>query len=48
MPQTIGIRHNEFLEKFYKTGRQRVFNNERSSFALNKTGHCFYAKILVK
>lgn len=48
MPGTIGIRHNEFLEKFYKTGRERVFNIERPVFALNKTGHCFYAKVLVK
>lgn len=48
MPGTIGIRHNEFLEKFYKTGRQVVFNNERPVFALNKSKHCFYAKVLVK
>lgn len=48
MPGTIGSRHNEFLEKFYKSGRQRVFNLERPVFALNKVGHCFYVKVLVK
>jgi hypothetical protein len=48
MPGTIGVRHNEFLEKFYKNGRQRVFNVERPVFALNKIGNCFYAKVLVK
>jgi hypothetical protein len=48
MPGTIGVRHNEFLEKFYKNGRQRVFNVERPVFALNKVGNCFYAKVLVK
>lgn len=25
-----------------------MFNNERPVFALNKMGHCFYAKVLVK
>lgn len=48
MPSIIGLRHNEFLEKFYKNGRQRVFNIERSVFALNKSGHCFFSKVLVK
>ena len=48
MPGIIGSRHNDFLEKFYKSGRQVVFNNERPVFALNKQGFCFYAKVLVK
>eukprot|EP00347_Sterkiella_histriomuscorum_P007426 403348965 len=48
MPAIIGGRHNEFLEKFYKTGRQRVFNLERAIFAQNRQGHCFRAKVLVK
>lgn len=48
MPNIIGIRHNDFLDKFYKTGRQRVFNVERVVFALNRQGHCFRSKVLVK
>lgn len=33
MPGIIGIRHNDFLDKFYRTGRERVFNHERMVFA---------------
>jgi len=36
MPSIIGLRHNEFLDKFYKTGRQRVFNLERVLFSVNR------------
>jgi hypothetical protein len=28
MPNIISNRHNEFIDKFYRTGRQNVFNNE--------------------
>ena len=48
MPACIGLRHDDFLEKFYKNGRERVFNTERPVFALNKQGFCFYSKVLVK
>ena len=48
MPASIGQRHDDFLEKFYKNSRERVFNVERPVFAQNKQGYCFYAKVLVK
>jgi PAS domain S-box-containing protein len=48
MPNLIGNRHNDLLDKFYKTGRQRVFNVERVVFCHNRQGHCFSSKILVK
>lgn len=28
MPSTIGVRHNEFLDKYYKTGKQIAINKE--------------------
>ncbi len=48
MPEIFAARHAEFLEHFFLTGRQTVFDQERLLFALHRDGHCFHIKLLVK
>jgi PAS domain S-box-containing protein len=48
MPALFARKHTEFLERFFKTGRQIIFYQERNLFATHRNGHCFNMKILVK
>jgi len=48
MSPLFAKRHAEFLDKFYKTGKQKLFKRERFYFAQNKVGHAVPVKILVK
>jgi hypothetical protein len=48
MPALFARKHNELLERFFKTGRQIIFYQERNLFATHRNGHCFQMKILVK
>ncbi len=48
MPSIFAKRHNEFLEKYFKTGHKTVFNTERYFFGLHRNGFCFCIKMLVK
>ena len=36
------------MDRFFRTGRQVIFNSERSLFATNRSGYCLQMKILVK
>lgn len=48
MPALFARKHTEFLERFFKTGRQIIFYEERNLFATHRNDHCFSMKILVK
>eukprot|EP01022_Parablepharisma_sp_SALTPOND_P000297 TRINITY_DN1012_c0_g2_i1.p1 TRINITY_DN1012_c0_g2~~TRINITY_DN1012_c0_g2_i1.p1 ORF type:complete len:1372 (-),score=229.35 TRINITY_DN1012_c0_g2_i1:10269-14384(-) len=48
MPSMFAKKHNEFLEKFFKTGHKTVFNTERIFYGLHRNGFCFCIKMLVK
>ena len=48
MPSIFAKRHNEFMDRFFKTGRQKMFNKERNLFALNRSGFCMHVRILIK
>ena len=48
MPSLFAKRHNEFLDKFFKTGHKSVFNTERNFFGLHRNGCCFHMKMLIK
>lgn len=48
MPGIFAKRHNEFLEKFFRTGRKTMFNQERYMYALNRSGCCFQIRIMLK
>ena len=48
MPSIYAMRHNDFLEKFYRTGHKIVFNNEQTFYGLHRNGFCFCVKIFVK
>eukprot|EP01022_Parablepharisma_sp_SALTPOND_P025580 TRINITY_DN59_c0_g4_i1.p1 TRINITY_DN59_c0_g4~~TRINITY_DN59_c0_g4_i1.p1 ORF type:complete len:1310 (-),score=185.18 TRINITY_DN59_c0_g4_i1:24185-28114(-) len=48
MPSIFAKRHNEFLEKFFRTGRKTMFNQERYMYALHRSGCCFQIKIMLK
>ena len=48
MPSLFGKRHNEFLQKFFETGYQIMFNKERILYGLHRSRYCFCIKIFVK
>ena len=48
MPSIFAKRHNDFMEKFFKTGYKTVFNKEREFYGLHRNGFCFHIKMLVK
>ena len=48
MPSLLGKKHNTLLEVYLKTGKNRIFNKERTLFGQHKEGNCFPIKILVK
>lgn len=48
MPNLFAKRHNEFLQKFFKTGRKPLFNHETFLYALNRDGCCFQVKVVIK
>ena len=48
MPPIIGVKHNYFLEQFFKTGRERIINSELSTFAMLRVGHIFAVSLIVK
>jgi hypothetical protein len=41
MPPVIAMKHNTFLDKFIKTGRERMLNKCLESFAMYRTGIIF-------
>jgi len=48
MPTVFAKKHTDFMERFFKTGRQIIFYQERTLFATHRNGHCFQMKLLVK
>ena len=48
MPNAVAKKHSEFMEIYFRTGRDRVLNRERSTFALHKKGYCFPIKLFVR
>lgn len=48
MPPIIAVKHNYFLEQFFKTGRERVINNDLETFAMLRVGHIFSITLIVK
>lgn len=48
MPHAIGIHHDELMEAFFKTGKSKIMNQERSLFGIHQNGYCFPVKLLVK
>jgi hypothetical protein len=47
MPNLVARHHNELLELFFKTGRQRIFEKERFLFGLHKEGYSFQIMLVV-
>jgi len=48
MPPIIGVKHNFFLENFFKTGKDRAINNDIDTFAMLRVGHIFSITLIVK
>ena len=48
MPPIIGVKHNQFLDNFFKTGRERAINQNIDTFAMLRVGHIFSVKLIVK
>ena len=48
MPPVIGLKHNYFLEKFFKTGKERVLNRSIETFAMYRSGIIFCINLVVK
>ena len=48
MPTIYAKKHSEFLDRFFKTGREVIFGLEREVFALHRDGYCFPVNILIK
>ena len=47
-PQIIAVHHQQFLENFFKSGRERVIYKEVFVPAMLRTGHIFGITLLVK
>ena len=47
MPLSFAKRHDDFLERFYITGHNTIFNKERILYGLHRNGYCFSIKLLV-
>jgi len=48
MPQTFAVKHTQFLEQYFASGKSQIIGKERQLFAVNKDGYCFSMKIMVK
>ena len=48
MPKGIGEYHNEFLEDFFRTGKEKVINTERELYAISRDGNLICISALVK
>lgn len=48
MPPVIAIKHHYFLEKFFRTGKQKIINGQLDSFAMYRTGTIFAINLVVK
>jgi PAS domain S-box-containing protein len=48
MPPIIGVKHNYFLDSFFKTGKETNINNEFTTFAMLRAGHIFSISLIVK
>lgn len=48
MPPVIGKRHNQLMEKYFKTGVARILNREQYLYAQHRNGSCFKIKLLVR
>ena len=48
MPYYFKIRHSKFLDTHFKTGINKILNNERDVYALHSLGYSIKSKIIVK
>ena len=48
MPTLFAKRHTDFMERFFRNGRQVIFYQERNLFSTHRNGHCFQMRLLVK
>ena len=48
MPDIFAKRHDEFMEKFFMSGYQQVFNTETLLFGVRRNRNCFYMKMVIK
>lgn len=48
MPPVIALKHHFFLEKYIRTGKERILNRSLESFAMYRTGIIFAVSIAVK
>jgi hypothetical protein len=48
MPSVLAMKHNYFLEKFIKTGKEKILNNCFEVFAMYRTGIIFPISLVVK
>lgn len=48
MPPIIGVKHNYFIEQYFKTGKEQIINKDAESFAMLRVGHIFSVKLIIK
>lgn len=48
MPPVIAMKHQGFLDKFFKTGKERILNKCLEAFAMYRTGIIFPIHLVVK
>eukprot|EP01022_Parablepharisma_sp_SALTPOND_P014020 TRINITY_DN1886_c0_g1_i1.p1 TRINITY_DN1886_c0_g1~~TRINITY_DN1886_c0_g1_i1.p1 ORF type:complete len:1985 (-),score=180.40 TRINITY_DN1886_c0_g1_i1:1112-7066(-) len=48
MPPAIASKHNQFLERYFTTGKEKVVNNERELYAMPRTGCVICISTIVK
>ena len=48
MPSLFGIKHKEFMEKYFRIGKKLLYEHERILYAQHRNGDCFQMKIMVK
>eukprot|EP00826_Nyctotherus_ovalis_P015648 TRINITY_DN14469_c0_g1_i2.p1 TRINITY_DN14469_c0_g1~~TRINITY_DN14469_c0_g1_i2.p1 ORF type:complete len:453 (+),score=149.66 TRINITY_DN14469_c0_g1_i2:196-1554(+) len=48
MPVIFAKEHDNFLERFFKTGQQILLSAEKTLYALNREGFCFSVQLFVR
>jgi hypothetical protein len=48
MPQIIAVKHQLFLDKFFKTGKEKVINKESELFAMPRSGYVIAISAIMK
>ena len=48
MPPIIGARHQFYLEKYFRTGQERMMNNESEIFGMKRSGYIFSITLIIK